>query len=303
MIIREKVAPFVTIAYEVDSENVNLTQTERPDDGPESSISDIRTTSQVDPSAPMSPGQKSMEKGNLPSGGDLSSPTTKLPKGSQPKQEEAQEHAMSGGPQTKQMPPTGRAGYSSRRQANGESGETNTGAPMSHREYSEKVLGETPPTPCSANTMTFGGRCLNCGYDPEIHGPKQASRKRATIGEDKEDEKEEQMPIDPDESVAIGKLAAAGPGRIAREVLNQTPINFEELAYAVDHAGGLGVIDFEMWGDLNDAVQAKDEEAARKALEAISSAFPGDESYEDISENKQMGSLKRGSEEDGFYRA
>ena len=22
------------------------------------------------------------------------------------------------------------------------------------------------PTPCSGPSMTFGGRCLNCGYDP-----------------------------------------------------------------------------------------------------------------------------------------
>lgn len=36
-----------------------------------------------------------------------------------------------------------------------------------HLEYSERVLGKKPPVPCTVWTLTFGGRCLNCGYDPD----------------------------------------------------------------------------------------------------------------------------------------
>ena len=27
-----------------------------------------------------------------------------------------------------------------------------------------------PSVPCAAWHITFGGKCLNCGYDPMIHG-------------------------------------------------------------------------------------------------------------------------------------
>lgn len=34
---------------------------------------------------------------------------------------------------------------------------------MTHTEY---AAGVRVSTPCTAATMTFGGRCLNCGYRP-----------------------------------------------------------------------------------------------------------------------------------------
>ena len=34
---------------------------------------------------------------------------------------------------------------------------------MTHREHERYVR---PAVPCSANHITFGGRCLNCGFDP-----------------------------------------------------------------------------------------------------------------------------------------
>jgi hypothetical protein len=34
---------------------------------------------------------------------------------------------------------------------------------MTHFEHSKKV---NPVRPCSAHHLTFGGRGLNCGYDP-----------------------------------------------------------------------------------------------------------------------------------------
>jgi hypothetical protein len=36
---------------------------------------------------------------------------------------------------------------------------------MTHHEYTEKVK---PYPPCNASNLTFGGRCLNCGYDPAL---------------------------------------------------------------------------------------------------------------------------------------
>ena len=38
---------------------------------------------------------------------------------------------------------------------------------LSHHDYTKT---HEPPTPCTAAHITFGGRCLNCGYDPEPHG-------------------------------------------------------------------------------------------------------------------------------------
>ena len=38
---------------------------------------------------------------------------------------------------------------------------------MTHKEYSKTVLGETPPVYCAAWHITFGGKCLNCGFEPE----------------------------------------------------------------------------------------------------------------------------------------
>lgn len=35
-----------------------------------------------------------------------------------------------------------------------------------HKEYSERVLGKTPPIHCAAQHITFGGKCLNCGWIP-----------------------------------------------------------------------------------------------------------------------------------------
>lgn len=37
-----------------------------------------------------------------------------------------------------------------------------------HRQHSEMVLGKTPPVACSSSHITFGGRCLNCGWNPEV---------------------------------------------------------------------------------------------------------------------------------------
>ena len=34
---------------------------------------------------------------------------------------------------------------------------------MTHTEHAEKAKVSTP---CSAQSMTFGGHCLNCGYKP-----------------------------------------------------------------------------------------------------------------------------------------
>lgn len=34
---------------------------------------------------------------------------------------------------------------------------------MTHYEYTTKLK---PGIPCAASHMTFGGHCLNCGYDP-----------------------------------------------------------------------------------------------------------------------------------------
>ena len=34
---------------------------------------------------------------------------------------------------------------------------------MTHTEHSTKAKVSTP---CTAHDITFGGRCLNCGYDP-----------------------------------------------------------------------------------------------------------------------------------------
>ncbi len=41
---------------------------------------------------------------------------------------------------------------------------------MTHYEYTQKI---NPPQPCTAAHITFGGRCLNCGYDPQTHGGSQ----------------------------------------------------------------------------------------------------------------------------------
>jgi len=35
---------------------------------------------------------------------------------------------------------------------------------MTHKEYMDKIK---PTAPCASWHITFGGRCLNCGYDPE----------------------------------------------------------------------------------------------------------------------------------------
>lgn len=35
---------------------------------------------------------------------------------------------------------------------------------MTHYEYTRQ---HKPATPCTAARLTFGGRCLNCGFDPE----------------------------------------------------------------------------------------------------------------------------------------
>ena len=37
---------------------------------------------------------------------------------------------------------------------------------MSHLEYIRTVAAKTS-SPCVAHHITFGGRCLNCGYDPQ----------------------------------------------------------------------------------------------------------------------------------------
>jgi hypothetical protein len=33
-----------------------------------------------------------------------------------------------------------------------------------HKEYSRRVLGKTPAIYCASWHMTFGGKCLNCGW-------------------------------------------------------------------------------------------------------------------------------------------
>jgi hypothetical protein len=38
---------------------------------------------------------------------------------------------------------------------------------MTHKEYSERYIKRTHERPCASWHITFGGRCLNCGYDPE----------------------------------------------------------------------------------------------------------------------------------------
>ena len=38
---------------------------------------------------------------------------------------------------------------------------------MTHHEQSEKAR---VATPCTAASITFGGRCLNCGWDPIVEG-------------------------------------------------------------------------------------------------------------------------------------
>ena len=40
---------------------------------------------------------------------------------------------------------------------------------MTHHEYLEKrkAHGQVPTVPCTAQAITFGGRCLNCGYNPD----------------------------------------------------------------------------------------------------------------------------------------
>ena len=45
-----------------------------------------------------------------------------------------------------------------------------TKSKLSHYEFSVKYLGKDHrgQCKCSAHDMTFGGRCLNCGYDPEV---------------------------------------------------------------------------------------------------------------------------------------
>ena len=39
---------------------------------------------------------------------------------------------------------------------------------MTHFEYARQVA--KPVLPCSGHYLTFGGLCLNCGYDPKKHG-------------------------------------------------------------------------------------------------------------------------------------
>jgi hypothetical protein len=34
---------------------------------------------------------------------------------------------------------------------------------MTHREHASQVR---PAQPCTCHHLTYGGRCLNCGYDP-----------------------------------------------------------------------------------------------------------------------------------------
>jgi hypothetical protein len=39
---------------------------------------------------------------------------------------------------------------------------------MTHKEWSDKqVAAGKVGRPCTAHDLTFGGRCLNCGYEPE----------------------------------------------------------------------------------------------------------------------------------------
>lgn len=34
-----------------------------------------------------------------------------------------------------------------------------------HYAYSRRIIGENPSSPCTAHTMTFGERCLRCGWE------------------------------------------------------------------------------------------------------------------------------------------
>ena len=56
---------------------------------------------------------------------------------------------------------------------------------MTHYEYSIKTLGkdEHGQSKCSAHDMTFGGRCLKCGYEP----PMKLSGNMITIDMDKDE--------------------------------------------------------------------------------------------------------------------
>jgi hypothetical protein len=51
----------------------------------------------------------------------------------------------------------------------------NTKAQMTHNQWSEKAK---PTVPCTCHHMTYGGRCLNCGYDPslQVWPPPKASK-------------------------------------------------------------------------------------------------------------------------------
>lgn len=44
----------------------------------------------------------------------------------------------------------------------------------SHAAYSRRTIGENPSSPCTVHTMTFGGRCLRCGWGPASPHPTPA---------------------------------------------------------------------------------------------------------------------------------
>lgn len=49
---------------------------------------------------------------------------------------------------------------------------------MTHYEYTQQ---HRPSTPCRSYHMTFGGRCLNCGYNPESMSALQRACVLATV--------------------------------------------------------------------------------------------------------------------------
>lgn len=44
--------------------------------------------------------------------------------------------------------------------------EAEGGPVLDHQQHSERTIGKSPATHCAAWHITFGGRCLNCGFDP-----------------------------------------------------------------------------------------------------------------------------------------
>lgn len=95
---------------------------------------------------------------------------------------------------------------------------------------------------------------------------------------------------------AARKTAAAGPGRIAREFLEgrapATMDNWEQLNALITYAPAMDVMNMDLYHNLYVAVNAKDVDGVRAAFEAISAAYPGDESVEDLDIEGKIGARR-----------